>query len=137
MLCIFTTTNANTFFCLASGPPVCLWKQGEGRDADVGLGLGAAPFPLPSLERTFDGYESPEKYFASSPTDDDDGSKGGTRQGGAAPICKQISAMAQPLPPSFIKMNCSGKRVLPHSNYSSDTAVTHFLRRPCTFYDRD
>ena len=86
LLCIFTTTNANTFFCLASGPPVCLWKQGEGRDADVGLGLGAAPFPLPlSLERTFDGYESPEKYFASSPTDDDDdGSKGGTRQGGAA-----------------------------------------------------
>ena len=72
------------FFCLASGPPVCLWKQGEGRDADVGLGLGAAPFPLPSLERTFDGYESPEKYFASSPTDDDDGSKGGTSQGGAA-----------------------------------------------------
>ena len=76
-------------------------------------GPGRGFLPSPSLERTFDGYESPEKYFASSPTDDDDGSKGGTRQGGAAPICKQICAMAQPLPPSFIKMNCSGvgKRV--------------------------
>ena len=95
------------FFCPASGPPVCLRKEGEGRDTDVGLGLGAASFPRPlSKEHLMD--TSRLKNILPLPrqttTTDQKAEQG---KEGPTPICKQISAM-QPLPPSFIKMNCSG-----------------------------